>query len=158
MYYIELKHASYTPGDKMENTELPVKRSYKLVTAISIYPEKKKIITSTKIKEYCSKLYLYFINLYGSKAKSILEPSSGVTGMRFKIARERLVRTIMPQRCKNGAESDPAPNLIVSPKISASAMFESGPAIATIASPHLLLRKLYGLYGIGLAQPKAIVP
>lgn len=42
-------------------------------------------------------------------------------------------------------------------KITAMVMFESGPAIATTASPHfcpnISLRKLYGLKGTGFAHP-----
>ena len=32
-------------------------------------------------------------------------------------------------------------------------MFANGPASATIASPHLWFRRLYGLKGTGFAQP-----
>lgn len=44
-------------------------------------------------------------------------------------------------------------NRIASPKTKESERFAKGPAAPTQAGPHRLFRKLYGLYGTGLAQP-----
>ena len=57
----------------------------------------------------------------------------------------------------NGSESvGKKPSLNIIPKTKARNILDSGPAIATIASPHLAFLRLYGLKGTGLAQPKTI--
>ena len=44
-------------------------------------------------------------------------------------------------------------NLMISPKNKANAIFESGPAMATLKEPHFWSLKLQGLIGTGFAQP-----
>jgi len=69
--------------------------------------------------------------------KRIFDPSSGAIGTRLKIARIKLIKTIVLRIVlKAGERRVLGRNLIVKPKIKARQIFESGPAIATIASPH----------------------
>ena len=59
---------------------------------------------------------------------------------------------IMLKRSKS--VSDKLTNLIINPKITATAKLTEGPAIATFKDPHRLSLKLKGFMGTGFAQPK----
>lgn len=73
----------------------------------------------------------------GNKAKSIFEPSRGGIGTRLKIARTRFINTTVVERVtKVSGKPRADANLINKPKTTARIMFEIGPAIATINSPH----------------------
>ena len=90
------------------------------------------------------------------------EPSAGggpggrEIGTKLKRARTRLTITIIAVIEANDDEMKlySMPKRRTRPKNSAIIRFESGPAMATMASPQRLFRKLCGLYGTGLAQPK----
>ncbi len=77
-------------------------------------------------------------------------------GTRLKIANIRLIITIISVIDSTGVDKEVIPKRIIKPKIIAITIFTAGPAKATIASPHFLLRRLYGLNGTGFAQPNNI--
>lgn len=79
--------------------------------------------------------------------KSIFEPSSGVIGIRLKIAKTMLTKTIIDKREINSTDNKPAlpTNLIINPKNKAIARFVRIPAEATQRVPSLLLVKFSGL-------------
>ena len=93
--------------------------------------------------------------LPGRIEKRILEPSSGGIGMRLNVASTRFIFIIVTITKIGTNTMYPAGNTnrSKSPKIRAMMMFVAGPAKATIASPQRWLRRLYGLYGTGFAQP-----
>ena len=88
-----------------------------------------------KINKLCfSKNVRTLCKLFGKMEKRILEPSSGGIGTRLKVAKMRLIKTI---RAKAPLSDGRKPERIKSPRIKAIQKFESGPARATKASPHL---------------------
>lgn len=83
-------------------------------------------------------------NLKGNIENNIFEPSSGGIGIKLKIAKTRLIRTIEATGVIKVELKKPS--LTNMPKNTATEIFERGPAKATIASlaleesPHLPLR------------------
>ena len=61
------------------------------------------------------------------------------------------VTTIVNNSGTRDEEKISGKNLKVSPKRTAKAIFDAGPAIATLAGPYFLSRKFRGLYGTGFA-------
>lgn len=57
--------------------------------------ERKKTNIRKIIREYCSMILITFEKELGSKAKSILDPSRGGTGMRLNIPKAILIITIL---------------------------------------------------------------
>ncbi len=57
--------------------------------------DKKKTNIKKKTREYCSMILITFAKEAGNRAKSILDPSSGGTGMRLNIPKARLTITIL---------------------------------------------------------------
>lgn len=57
--------------------------------------DKKNTKIKKKTKEYCSINSIILEKEAGNNAKSILEPSSGGTGIRLKIPKARLIITIV---------------------------------------------------------------
>src|SRR3989344_5402111 len=97
------------------------------------------------------------------RASSNFEPSSGGTGMRLKIASTTLIITIITATDINaGGKASPSTTLgasrTIKLKMKATTRLVAGPAKATHTGPHLPPRRLYGLYGTGLAQPKTNWP
>ena len=86
------------------------------------------------------------------------EPSSGGIGTRLKVARTKLVKTIISRARMAGPGKLTAKNLIISPATTAKTMFENGPAKATSASPFFPLLKALKLTGTGFAQPRMMPP
>ena len=83
MYYSGINYAS------------PVIRLNRMKITGTIHFHKKKIRIKTRNIEYCSKKLRNGDKLLGKSAKSILDPSSGGTGTRLKIAKTRLIMTII---------------------------------------------------------------
>ena len=95
----------------------------------------------------------------GNKLNKIFDPSSGGIGTRLKIASSTFMSTATNKSWTKESERDSTgASLITIDNTRATAIFEAGPAIATSNSPHLLFRRLYGLYGTGFAQPKMSPP
>lgn len=117
---------------------------------------KKKAKAKTIINPYFSSTSCRGRSLVGKTEKRILEPSRGGTGTKLKTARTILIRTtsLMTIKKELGRSVISSETRIITANIKAIHRFEKGPAKATIASPHLLFFKLYGLYGTGLAHPK----
>jgi len=110
------------------------------------------------------KLYLYknalaAINLAGKNVSKSQWPSSGGIGKRLKIARKRFnVTTTLNSSGTRDEEKTSGKNLRVRPNNTAKAIFDAGPASATLAGPYFLSCKLAGLYGTGLAYPNMNPP
>ncbi len=100
-------------------------------------------------------MYLAFC---GKIADKIRDPSSGGIGTRLNVARTRFVNTIISKATIAGPGSPNPKNLIVSPAITASTIFDNGPAKATSASPFFPDFKALKLTGTGFAQPRMIPP
>ena len=96
------------------------------------------------MNEYGSILCIISLNFSGKSEARILEPSSGGIGIRLKIARYKLTKTIYAASIP---EEDAAFGsiLMYSEKTRAKRIFADGPASATIISPHRLFLRLYGL-------------
>lgn len=99
-------------------------------------------------------IYLYFA---GIKLNKTLDPSRGGIGMRLNRARTKFKITIIDVILRNEFDSgipvNSGANLINKPKNITSTRFARIPAIATKKVPFLSLRRFFGLYGTGLAQP-----
>jgi len=80
------------------------------------------------------------------------EPSKGGMGTKLKTPKRKLYMEIKLKNIKN--VSVKGRNLIKRPKIIPIKKLVAGPAKETFNSPHFWSRKLYGLTGTGLAQPK----
>ena len=82
---------------------------------------------------------LYFAANSGKRAKSTFDPSSGGIGIILNTANTTLITVIAKKISTNADENDKTPEKRTSnPNTSARRMFETGPASATIASPHRL--------------------
>lgn len=86
---------------------------------------------------FCSIQSLMLFLLYGKNENSIFEPSSGGIGIKLNVASTRLINTIIVPIYKKDSPSEVRiPKRISNPKNRAISIFERGPAIATLASPH----------------------
>lgn len=75
----------------------------------------------------------------------------------LKKASRMLIYTIYEEiSTKDEPKAKVSAKRIKVPNIRAIARLTAGPTAATFASPHFWSRRLYGLYGTGLAQPKRI--
>ena len=99
--------------------------------------QRKKMKNRTTNKEYFSIKARKLASLLGAMEKRIFDPSRGGIGTRLKIAKTRLIMTIVLTIDSNVAVTEELENLKNRPKISAIPILVAGPAPATIASPHL---------------------
>jgi hypothetical protein len=75
-------------------------------------------------------------------------------GIKLNVAKTKFIRTIMKEMCVKASPNwADMPKRIIKPKNNAIHILDSGPATATIASPHFWFLRLYGLKGTGFAQP-----
>lgn len=119
----------------------------------------KKRKNRSRIKLYLYKNTLTAVNLAGRNVINSQWPSKGGMGKRLKIAKKRFnVTTTLNSSGTRDEENTSGKNLNVRPNITAKAIFDAGPASATLAGPYFLSRKLTGLYGTGLAYPNMNPP
>lgn len=135
---------------------------------------------NSSIKPYCSNIIMISV-LTGNSVKSNFEPSKGGNGIRLKNAKITFQRITIISKEKKMELNDPETaaessiqslwataimiadltaaesvrNLAANAAMRAITILESGPPSATMAGPHFWFLRLYGLYGTGLAQPKA---
>ncbi len=128
-------------------------------------PEKTKEKTSKKIMiDKAPAPRILFSNwvrpmerFHGSAERKAVNPSKGGNGMRLNSPRNRFTKEIVAaSEIAVASKPSIAPQRTKRPKIIARNRFVALPAIATRVSPQRLLRRLYGLYGTGRAQPKRI--
>ncbi len=106
-----------------------------------IYCHKKNMNIKENMRALASRKRRTGASCCGKIEKRIFEPSNGGIGTKLKTANIRLMKTIS-SIIDNAAGEKGKLNRKSNPKIRAIIMFTAGPAIATIASPHLRLRRL----------------
>src|SRR3989344_3566203 len=112
---------------------------------------KNKNIKSNKNPYLCKKV-LAASNLAGRNVSKSQWPSRGGIGNKLNTAKNKFnITTILNNSGARDEEKTSGKNLKVRPKRTAKAIFDAGPAMATLAGPYFLSLKLSGLYGTGLA-------
>lgn len=118
----------------------------------------RKIIKNNNINiPHFSKKFSIYLYLGDKNENKIFEPSSGGIGIRLNKTRTKFKITIIEAIFKKGPIKEAliinGENLISNPKIIAINKLAKTPATETSIVPFLTLRRLFGLYGTGLAQP-----
>jgi len=99
----------------------------------------KKKIRKIRIKKpNCPKKFFVFCIEAGRKVNKIWDPSSGGIGIKLKIAKRMLIKTIKEKRgyISVGKKFRLIVNLISKPKNKAIIRLEAGPAIAVFNEPY----------------------
>lgn len=101
---------------------------------------------------YLYKNVLAAPNLAGRNVSKSQWPSRGGIGKRLNMAKDKFNITTVPSRSGiREVEKTSGRNLKARPKRTAKAIFDAGPAMATLAGPYFLSLKFKGLYGTGFA-------
>ena len=100
--------------------------------------------TIRAIGQYCSNISCIYPNFGGKIEKRTFEPSSGGIGTKLKTPKIILRKTIDAESERKATLFIPSSEekRIIKPKTIAIKKLESGPAAATISSPHLWFFKL----------------
>ena len=131
---------------------MPVMSSYANDTSGNIKGKINIINTNNRGKLYLYRKTFIPLNLAGRNVINNQCPSRGGIGKRLKTARARFKKIINENN--SGIREDVNISGIkrkLNPNTKARAIFEAGPARATLAGPYFLSLKFCGLYGTGFA-------